>query len=413
MVLHGHSLHVLRTLESESVDCIITSPPYWQLRDYKSEPILWDDDPNCEHDFVQHRLPPKTGGKATGKTYKKVEPFGHHIEHDIISNFCSKCNAWHGSLGLEPSISLFIKHLCDIFNECYRVLKKSGSCWVNLGDTYSTQSGQSRGKKYDNPTAQFNNVEVGSTLIKSKELKHKCLCQIPSRFAIEMCNRGWILRNEIIWHKPNAMPTSASDRFTVDFEKLFFFVKSSKYFFEQQFDEYYTSESHYSRNKRTTWSINTHSYSESHFATFPKELIKTPIKSSCPDEICSKCNTPVTTEYDQLRINTRPGNNFGKMKSGKSDDPNKLYNNSDNTKYRQQIIRTTKNKIRCDCNAEYIPGVVLDPFAGSGTVAETCLELDRKYIMIELNDEYIKLIHKRIEAFNDRFALFNMNRDII
>jgi DNA modification methylase len=316
-IIQGHSLSILKTLDSASIDCIVTSPPYWQLRDYHNSDIDFGD--------------------------------------------------WQGQLGLEPSLYLYINHICNIFDECYRVLKKEGTCWVNIGDTYATQGGQNLGKRYDHPSTKIDNVEMGTTLIKSKELPHKCLCQIPNRFAIEMCRRGWILRNEIIWHKPNAMPCSSTDRFTVDFEKLFFFTKSEKYYFEQQFDEYDkpmnrwggdkliaknksswdegTEQTTYrdrnmrpnekGRNKRTTWSINTQSYTDAHFATFPKELVTTPIKSGCP-----------------------------------------------------------------------ISGIVLDLFAGSGTVAEVCLELERDFIMIELNPEYIKLIEQRIENFKNRFALF-------
>lgn len=145
-ILLGDSLEVLKELEDESIDMIVTSPPYWALRDY--------------------------GTKE--------------------------------QLGLESTFDEYINKLCNVFDECKRVLKKNGTCWVNVGDSYINIS--------------------------------KCLAQIPNRFAIEMCNRGWILRNEIIWHKPNAFPSSVKDRFTVDFEKLFFFVKNKKYYFERQLE---------------------------------------------------------------------------------------------------------------------------------------------------------------------------------
>lgn len=113
-------------------------------------------------------------------------------------------------IGVEKTPFEYISNLCNIFDEVYRVLKNEGSLWVNLGDTYIN-----KGHKIDN-------------------YKAKSLALIPHLFVIEMNNRGWILRNDIIWHKPNAMPSPVKDRFTVDFEYIFFFVKQEKYYFDQQ-----------------------------------------------------------------------------------------------------------------------------------------------------------------------------------
>ena len=181
-ILHGPALEQLKTLESDSVDCCVTSPPYWALRDYK---IL-------------------------------------------------------GQLGLEPTFQEYITKLIEIFNQVKRVLKKEGSCWVNMGDTYS--QGDTISNRYG---------LSGSTLdapIKHKadhfsrkvvqSIPQKSLCLIPERFAIAMVDEGWILRNKIIWYKPNCMPSSAKDRFTVDWEYLFFFTKSQRYYFETQYEVY-------------------------------------------------------------------------------------------------------------------------------------------------------------------------------
>jgi len=175
------ALEGLKTLQDNSIDCVVTSPPYWALRDYGVE----------------------------------------------------------GQLGLEPTFQEYITKLCDIFDEVQRVLKKEGTCWVNLGDSYSSGGGAGTGE-YRKRHTQFGK-EVGgsgqSLSHSSKELPPKNLCNIPARFSIEMQNRGWILRNRIIWHKANVMPSSVNDRFTVDFEEIFFFVKNKKYWFEQQFEE--------------------------------------------------------------------------------------------------------------------------------------------------------------------------------
>lgn len=246
-----------------------------------------------------------------------------------------------GQLGLEPTFQEYINKLCDIFDEVKRVLKPKGTCWVNLGDTY----GGSAGGYHPHP----NELRVNKHQIARKSAGFdKCLLQIPSRFSIEMCNRGWILRNEIIWHKPNGMPISAKDRFTVDFEKLFFFTKNEKYYFEQQLEKAkmnrwggnkFQLKSGYKyknkaairirdrknmmpekRNKRCVWAINTEPYSDAHFAVYPEKLCYTPIKAGCPEG-----------------------------------------------------------------------GIVLDQFIGSGTTAKAALKLNRKYIGIELNPKFIKL----------------------
>lgn len=305
-ILLGDAAEILRKLPDESIDCAVTSPPYWALRDYSIE----------------------------------------------------------GQIGLESAFQQYIEKLCEVFDEIKRVLKSSGTCWVNMGDTYGTGSGSGVriGKQATNRGTQYNRgwQEKGKAGVKGMG---KCLLQIPSRFAIAMCERGWILRNEIIWHKPNAMPQSVKDRFTVDFEKLYFFTKSQKYFFEQQFDKanydgrkdtlmkgsakynqpvipgqkphtmalrgherwQKDDRGNYVRNKRCMWTINTRPFKGAHFATFPAGLVETPIKAGCPEG-----------------------------------------------------------------------GIVLDPFIGSGTTAVVAQNLGRDFIGIELNPEYIAIAEKRI-----------------
>jgi DNA modification methylase len=226
-----------------------------------------------------------------------------------------------GQLGWEPTPQEYIARLCDIFDEVKRVLKPTGTCWVNLGD------------KHDDG----------------------CLCQLPSRVAIEMTKRGWILRNEIIWHKPNCSPSPVKDRFTPDFEKIFFFTKTTKYHFEQQFEPLAESSklrAKYAwhcdranngtgvhvekmgkrfcnpkgRNKRCVWSIPTSSFKGPHPAKYPEELCDTPIKAGCP-----------------------------------------------------------------------VNGIVLDPFAGVGSTLLAAKRLGRRYVGCELNPEYCRMIEERLK----------------
>ena len=246
-----------------------------------------------------------------------------------------------------------------MFDEIKRVLKPSGTCWVNLGDTYA---GDSPVRKRSSD--QFSSRQPPSlrNAAPYDGLRKKSLALVPSRFAVGMCNRGWILRSEIIWHKPNCMPSSARDRFTIDFEKLFFFVKARRYYFKQQFeplmdksrmlrplvspsgkrkrvygDPYVSAINPHSaeasrkrmlargRNKRCVWRIPTRPFRGKHHAVFPQTLIETPINAGC-----------------------REG------------------------------------------------GVVLDPFMGSGTTALVARGLKRNYIGIELNPEYVRLARLRL-----------------
>jgi DNA modification methylase len=376
-VIQGDCLSVLKTFEDESIDMVMTSPPYWALRDYGT--ATWEGgDENCNHKKNPEPLSKKALSKST---IGAASSTGHALEG--YKNICGKCGAKRidKQIGLEPTFQEYINKLCDIFDEIKRVLKKEGSCWVNLGDTYASApvSGKQGGFQgevtRDNPV--ISNVKKPKT-----NLPEKSLLQIPSRFAIEMTNRGWILRNEIIWHKPNCMPSSVEDRFTVDFEKLFFFVKNKKYWFETQYEpmvensdakyrarirankkynskEPYKNNTPYAtnkinsdvrlsagenanrafgdnkslekmldkgRNKRTVWKITTQPYPEAHFAVYPPKLCETPIKAGCPKE-----------------------------------------------------------------------GVVLDPFFGSGTTGAVARSIDRNWIGIELNPEYIKLAEDRFK----------------
>lgn len=293
IILNGDALTHLREMPDKKINMVITSPPYWALRDYGSEvEIIWDGDKDCEHDweisdsmkinkmvrlreriekekwnvnskFVKGWIRPSREefnkrkimnicpvcekefeGKPTQKFCSKkcLNTLSNEKRQSIEqnSNFCLKCGAWKGQLGLEPTFDLYIKHLCDIFDEVKRVLRDDGTIWVNLGDTYYSVSGgkfmnDNIGSKDRN---ELKGLAKANELKSGKELEQKNLTLVPLRFAIEMQNRGWIIRNVIIWHKPNCMPSSVKDRFTVDFEYLFFFSKKKKYYFETQYESY-------------------------------------------------------------------------------------------------------------------------------------------------------------------------------
>lgn len=259
VIIHGDTLEVLKTLPDESVDCIITSPPYFGLRDYG-------------------------------------------IDRQI---------------GTEDSFEEYLKNLLAVTKECRRVLKKTGTLWWNHGDSYAgAASGLSGvgsklngGKRHQNALAKMATVKGrrGGTM------PDKSLTLQAHRLAIRMIDeQGWILRNQIIWHKPNVMPSSAKDRFTVDFEPVFFFVKDIRYHFEPQYEpvsDISLKRAEYGfkskkanqagggvdvekmgtrfvnprgRNKRAVWKIPTSGSKAAHIAMFPKSLIEPMVLSGCP-----------------------------------------------------------------------------------------------------------------------------------
>jgi len=428
-IIRGNTLTVLKTLPNESVNCVVTSPLYWGLRDYGIEPVIWDGDKDCKHIWGSKRKIPKTTQWNTGGVFdpnnrKTVQ------EESYIGQFCSKCSAWRGSLGLEPTFELYIKHLCDIFDEVKRVLRKDGTCWVNLGDSYASNGGASRHFGYQDP--KYKNGRCGNYIEPSafkQSVLPKSLCLIPQRFAIEMVNRGWILRNTLIWHKPNCMPSSAKDRFTVDFEYIYFFVKSKKYWFEQQFEKSVDPESYTgrrpryhrtmqdidkkhdamggfkdiigkkypNRNKRAVWTIPTHPFPEAHFAVYPEKLIEPMIKAGCPIYVCKKCGKAREKILEKGELISSGPNNmaikprgFAQNKLIKQDLPKDPYGDMPRRELKE-IGYTT-----CNCNAGFEGGVVLDPFSGAGTTAVVAKKEGRNYLGIEIKQEYIDIANKRI-----------------
>ena len=365
-ILQGDCLERLRELPDESVQCVVTSPPYWGLRDYKTPPQIWGGDPSCAHEWLDHKIIRKgsTNGRETSTLASagSLKTVGVGASSDVgltkqyrkdISSFCSKCNAWLGHFGLEPTPALYVQHAVLIFREVCRTLRKDGICWVNLGDSYAAGGGKQ--------VIQTKNASHGLDGMRQATpgFASKQLIGIPWRFAFAMQEDGWYLRSDIIWHKPNVMPSSVGDRCTMAHEYMFMFAKKSRYYFnaeaikepsvnagqvvslgERSFAKRqadgagikpsgngnattYTVKK--MRNKRSVWEVNTIAYKGAHFATFPPKLIEPCILAGCP-----------------------PG------------------------------------------------GVVLDPFAGSGTTGVVALRHGRDFIGIELNPEYVTMANNRI-----------------
>jgi DNA modification methylase len=306
---HENCLSGMQKLPDASIDCIITSPPYWGLRDYG--------------------IP--------------------------------------GQLGQEPAPEEYIRRLLNIFKEIHRILKPAGTCFVNIGDTYAG-SGAGTSKHADIATYIRQSKQVyilpngtAKAAALRKSARNKSLLMIPYRFAWLMVEQqGWRLRNIINWHKPNQMPCSVKDRFTVDFEPIFFFSKSTKYYFSQQFEPLQRQSVRRAkrgwngkvmpagsaaagirpmavmgerfanprgRNMRTTWPISTGGFKGAHFAVYPEKLAERMLLAGCPEG-----------------------------------------------------------------------GVVLDPFMGSGTTAVAAIKNNRNFIGYELNPDYIAMQHARLAS---------------
>jgi DNA modification methylase len=318
-ILIGDARQRLRELPNASVDCVITSPPYFGLRNY---------------------------GMAA-------------------------------QLGLEPNVEAWVGNLRDVCRQLARILKPTGSLWLNVGDGYSAH------------------IREGAQV--------KSLLLAPERLAIALARDGWIVRNQVIWYKSNAMPHSVRDRLSNSHEIVFLLTRGQRYFFDLDAIRVSSVPSQSTRrgsphmwngypptqavpgdgrvnrnqglakkpthplgkNPGDVWSIATAGFRGAHFATFPVRLIEKPLLATCPERICTSCGQPWTREpYDRSRA----------------------------------IVQVGDLRPSCSCDADTQPGLVLDPFLGSGTVALAAEQHRREWLGIELNPDYAALSQRRLAA---------------
>ena len=280
--------------------------------------------------------------------------------------FCSKCGAFKGQLGLEPNFDLYIKHLSDIFDEVKRVLRKDGTCFVVISDTYSGNMGKRNGWT-DNKLGLTKQgaIDKGVCLKKlniNYSIPSKSLMLIPFRFALEMQNNGWLVRNVIIWKKPSCLPSSAKDKFTCNFEYVFFFTRNKKYFFNQikEPSEYKD------RDKRKKYGYDGKKLNDGFRNELPKKSAKEFAKSNCPDFRNKRCVWEVNPKGTRKESNKDHYAVF----------PEKLI----------------WDMVLAGCPNE---GIVLDPFYGSGTTGIVARKQNKNFIGIELNSEYCKISQRR------------------
>lgn len=376
-ILIGDCREVLKTLPENSVQCVVTSPPYYGLRSY-----------------------------------------GMGIEN--------------GEIGLEQTPHEYVENLVAVFREVRRVLRGDGTVWLNIGDSYN--SGASGSLEGSTITGGQNNQSVSNRNGRKldKSLKPKDLIGIPWRVAFALQADGWFLRQDLIWNKPNPMPESVTDRCTKSHEYVFLLSKSARYFYdaegvkENASDNTHatgrngykgglnngainngdrndkgrtcgSSEESGTRNRRSVWTIATTPYSGSHFATMPPKLAETCILAGTSEAgCCSQCGTawvrvvenPKPPEIERSKDAKRIGmigRNDNERRMGAQ--LQKFYNENPN--------HTIGFRPACTCNAPSIPCTVLDPFGGSGTTGEVAQRLGRDAILIELNPDYLHLADRR------------------
>jgi DNA modification methylase len=233
----GDVMTVLPALPSESVQCVVTSPPYWGLRDYGLPPSVWNNVRDCAHRWGdQERGRRGDVLPSEESTATRLGPRPEQTGQNDGGRFCVDCGAWRGCLGLEPTPALFIEHMVEIFRHVRRVLHHSGTLWLNLGDCYIT-SPHGAGHSFD-PKYVGRNRREGYTANrlcgKDCGLRNKDLVMMPARVALALQADGWILRSQIPWIKSNGMPESATDRPGSAVEYIFLFSKSTDYFYDRE-----------------------------------------------------------------------------------------------------------------------------------------------------------------------------------
>jgi DNA modification methylase len=406
IILQGHVLDRLRQIPGASIDCVVTSPPFWRLRTYAGQQkVVWDGRPECDHKWREQAS-------------------------------CPDCGAWYGALGLEPTPYMYVRHLLQIFREVRRVLHPNGTAWLVLGDTYWRHSAP---------------LFLGQTSVRasnSKEVKPACekrvlkegdLVGIPWMVALALRADGWYLRNDIVREKTNGLPESVRSRLTRSHEYVFMLSKSRCHYFDaysisepcvqlrrsKVSNSSSTKRSCCRRNKRSVWRLATEPFGYemcracgriydsteyrrlakiederkcscgamewlSHSATMPVKLAEACILAGCARWVCMKCGKP------RERLVRRKTVDMGRRFADRTADEVHASHTSA-LRYKQKRIQSIPiGWSNCGCGAGFRNGVVLDPFMGSGTVAVAARSLKRDWLGIELSVEYIKLANERL-----------------
>lgn len=366
-IFQGDARHT--DLPDESVQCVVTSPPYWGLRKYAGEQVI---------------------------------------------------KGWGCAYGLEPTIEMYVEHTLVFLREIGRVLRKDGVCFWNIGDSYANDGkwgGETGGKQAYLPDADRKRCGREK---RTTGLKPKDLCLIPFRVALAAQADGWWVRSVIIWAKNNPMPESVRDRCTESHEYILMLTKSANYYFDQEavkedsvtFDRELERQPHCfggnkgaelreqgiriqgaeyhpknGRNMRSVWIFPSQPYRGAHFATFPEELPMRCIKAATPEAgSCAKCGKPWVRVIDRKPMEIR--------RSSRAEESG-IRTMASGTMVAPAESQTLGWKPQCDCGAETVPALVLDPFCGSGTTLWMAKKLGRRAVGYDISEEYCQLALER------------------
>ncbi len=415
-------------LRSNSVQCVVTSPPYWGLRDYGTATWVGGDE-GCDHangrqgatrrDVSPERLAERAVlyGTGTGS--------GSDVPPQQYRNKCPKCGATRidSQIGLEKSPEEYVAKIVAVFREVWRVLRDDGTVWCNLGDSYN--AGRNGGHAGGLNGVSRPEIAPKQSGVNAPGLKPKDLVGIPWRVAFALQADGWYLRSDIIWSKPNPMPESVTDRPTKAHEYIFLLTKKPNYYFDQDAvreeaqpesygrylyayggakaeeltrtgqrqDGFNAWRNPTGRNIRTVWEIATQPFPNAHFATFPEEIALRCIKAGTSEKgACKECGAP----WD--RVTSKPS-------GGIDGDWHQWRTTEDgftNTKPSGQKAWDSYNpgqtlgwQPTCKHDAPTVPCVVLDPFSGAGTVPLVADKLNRRGIGLELKADYCRMASNR------------------
>jgi DNA modification methylase len=385
-ILEGDCRTLLPTLAADSVHCVVTSPPYWGLRDY-----------GCE-----------------------------------------------GQLGLEPTPEAYVENMVAVFREMRRVLRADGTLWLNMGDSYASDTKGSGGVSTSPLLHGSSLAENGAVRGQRFEprrcehgLKQKDLVGMPWRLAFALQADGWYLRADIIWAKPNPMPESVTDRPTKAHEYVFLLSKSARYFYDADAvrephqgglaggrqlaqrrgnrrdvrhvngqphgvgHNMYGWDHPAGRNLRSVWSIPSAPFPDAHFATFPPALASRCIQAGSSERGCCRaCGAPWEREGEKELIdvwhrNTRPTKAAFDTRAQEQGDQASRRARDGHVSGHAVRFTTTGWAPSCACDAAPQPCTVLDPFAGAGTVGAVAEQLGRHSLLIELSPTYIQMATDR------------------
>lgn len=426
-IIIGDVLDGLRSLDAGSCRCCVTSPPYWGLRDYGTASWVGGD-AACDHQGKPMATKANINANCgTGTDRKNAEA------REFYRDVCGRCGALRvdRQIGLEATPDEYVARIVAVFREVRRVLSDDGTCWINIGDSYTAGAENRNGLNNTTLTGSrtYGRGCTGTTPLShiKSDTKPKDLVGIPWRVAFALQADGWYLRQDIIWAKPNPMPESVTDRCTKSHEYVFLLSKSQRYYCDMEaiaeaavtgsngssfISEYDLATKsgvgmgprveRETRNARSVWTISTQPYPEAHFATFPEELAARCIKAGSSEKgKCPTCGKPLVRVVErsaQLPCDANAGDDLEPLRKSNNDaDRRRQLSGAKQAAWKAaNPNRFLGWKPTCECGGDPVPDTVLDPFTGSGTTLAMARLLGRNGVGCELNPTYAAMAEDRI-----------------